>query len=94
MDQAPVPARFYHRFAWSIQPGEKLRKTTRRISFYPSFAQFVSPLIQRAQHAVILVHIHSNVVHEKSFLSFSSLSTEGLLSFYLTPYVCRYVCPV
>src|SRR5207249_8074816 len=86
MHQAPVPARFHHRLAWTIQTGEKLRKTIRGIAFHSPFPQFAPPLIQRAKHAVLLVHIHSNVVHENSFLSFSSLRTGELLSFYLTPF--------
>src|SRR5439155_14288885 len=85
MHQAPVPARFHHRLAWTIQTGEKLRKTIRGIAFHSPLPQFAPRLIQRAKHAVLLVHIHSNVVHENSFLSFSSLRTGELLSFYLTP---------
>ena len=85
MHQAPVPARFHHRLAWTIQTGQKLRKTIRGIAFHSPLPQFAPRLIQRAKHAVLLVHIHSNVVHENSFLSFSSLRTGELLSFYLTP---------
>src|SRR5437773_8066371 len=84
MHQAPVPARFHHRLAWTIQTGQKLRKTIRGIAFHSPLPQFAPRLIQRAKHAVLLVHIHSNVVHENSFLSFSSLRTGELLSFYLT----------
>src|SRR5438874_4098779 len=44
------------------------------------------PVSSSAQSTLLLlVHIHSNVVHENSFLSFSSLRTGELLSFYLTP---------
>ncbi|HEU0049934.1 MAG TPA: hypothetical protein VFQ43_20260, partial [Nitrososphaera sp.] len=43
-------------------------------------------LIHCAKHTVLLVNVYSNVIHENSsFLFLSTLCTEGLLSFYLTP---------
>src|SRR6478735_7992990 len=84
VDQAPVPARFHHCFARTIQPGKESSKTTRRVCFHSPLPQLAPCLIQRAQHAVLLVNVYSYVIHENSFLSFSSLRTEELLSFYLT----------
>src|ERR1700751_1796440 len=85
VNQAPVPARFHYRFTWSIQTGKKLRKPACTVAFNSSFAQLAPALVQRAKHAVLLMYIHSHVVHENSFLSYSSLCTRLLLSFYLTP---------
>jgi len=51
-----------------------------------------APIRQRAQHAVLLMDVDSDVVHENSSFRFPcSLRTEVLLSFYLTP-DCR-PCP-
>src|ERR1700757_1680802 len=85
VNQAPVPARFHYRFTWSIQTGKKLRKPACTVAFNSSFAQLAPAFVQRAKHAVLLMYIHSHVVHENSFLSYSSLCTRLLLSFYLTP---------
>jgi hypothetical protein len=86
VNQTPVPARLYYRFTRTIQTGKKLRETARCVVFNARFAQLASPLIQRAQHAVLLVNVDSYVVHENSSFRFcSSLRTGMLLSFYLTP---------
>src|SRR6266699_505571 len=85
VDQTPIPACFNDGFAWPFQTGKKLRKPSCAIAFDSSLAQLPPALIQRAQHAVLLVDIYSDVVHENSFLSSSSLRTEMLLSCYLTP---------
>src|SRR5207237_7087628 len=85
VDQAPIPACLNHGFAWPVRTGKKLRKPSCAIAFDSSLAQLPPALIQRAQHAVLLVDIYSDVVHENSFLSSSSLRTEMLLSCYLTP---------
>src|SRR5204863_8465714 len=84
VDQTPIPACFNDGFAWPFQTGKKLRKPSCAIAFDSSLAQLPPALIQRAQHAVLLVDIYSDVVHENSFLSSSSLRTEMLLSCYLT----------
>src|SRR3989440_10615565 len=85
VDQTPIPACFNDGFAWPFQTGKKLRKPSCAIAFDSSLAQLPPALIQRAQHAVLLVDIYSDVVHENSFLSSSSLRTGMLLSCYLTP---------
>src|SRR5256885_4930872 len=85
VDQAPIPACFNDGFAWPFQTGKKLRKPCCAIAFDSSLAQLPPALIQRAQHAVLLMDIYSDVVHENSFLSSSSLRTGMLLSCYLTP---------
>src|SRR5437588_10715329 len=85
VDQTPIPACFNDGFAWPFQTGKKLRKPSCAIAFDSSLAQLPPALIQRAQHAVLLVDIYSDVVHENSFLSSSSLRTEMLLSCYLSP---------
>src|SRR5437588_3231534 len=84
VDQTPIPACFNDGFAWPFQTGKKLRKPSCAIAFDSSLAQLPPALIQRAQHAVLLVDIYSDVVHQNSFLSSSSLRTEMLLSCYLT----------
>src|SRR5437667_9445354 len=81
----PIPACFNDGFAWPFQTGKKLRKPSCAIAFDSSLAQLPPALIQRAQHAVLLVDIYSDVVHENSFLSSSSLRTGMLLSCYLSP---------
>src|SRR6266516_7375271 len=86
----PIPACFNDGFAWPFQTGKKLRKPSCAIAFDSSLAQLPPALIQRAQHAVLLVDIYSDVVHENSFLSSSSLRTEMLLSCYLT-LICPYL---
>src|SRR6266704_2403644 len=86
VDQTPIPACFNDGFAWPFQTGKKLRKPSCAIAFDSSLAQLPPALIQRAQHAVLLVDIYSDVVHENSFLSSSSLRTGMLLSCYLTPF--------
>src|SRR5437763_4222819 len=83
VDQTPIPACFNDGFAWPFQTGKKLRKPSCAIAFDSSLAQLPPALIQRAQHAVLLVDIYSDVVHENSFLSSSSLRTGMLLSCYL-----------
>src|SRR5207247_10699171 len=85
VDQTPIPACFNDGFAWPFQTGKKLRKPSCAIAFDSSLAQLPPALTQRAQHAVLLVDIYSDVVHENSFLSSSSLRTEMLLSCYLIP---------
>src|SRR5438477_5812510 len=85
VDQTPIPACFNDGFAWPFQTGKKLRKPSCAIAFDSSLAQLPPALIQRAQHAVLLVDIYSDVVHENSFLSSSSLRTGMLLSCYLSP---------
>src|SRR5882757_2880386 len=85
VDQTPIPACFNDGFAWPFQTGKKLRKPSCAIAFDSSLAQLPPALIQRAQHAVLLVDIYSDVIHENSFLSSSSLRTGMLLSSYLTP---------
>src|SRR5207247_6560161 len=53
------------------------------------FPQLPASLIHCAKHTVLLVNVYSNVIHENiSFLFSSTLCTEGLLSFYLTPFYC------
>src|SRR6266853_2764703 len=84
VDQTPIPACFNDGFAWPFQTGKKLRKPSCAIAFDSSLAQLPPALIQRAQHAVLLVDIYSDVVHENSFLSSSSLRTGMLLSCYLS----------
>src|SRR5207247_4165841 len=84
VDQTPIPACFNDGFAWPFQTGKKLRKPSCAIAFDSSLAQLPPALIQRAQHAVLLVDIYSDVVHENSFLSSSSIRTEMLISCYLT----------
>src|SRR5205823_5589205 len=93
VDQTPIPACFNDGFAWPFQTGKKLRKPSCAIAFDSSLAQLPPALIQRAQHAVLLVDIYSDVVHENSFLSSSSLRTEMLLSCYLTAYDRRILWP-
>src|SRR5207247_1455673 len=90
VDQTPIPACFNDGFAWPFQTGKKLRKPSCAIAFDSSLAQLPPALIQRAQHAVLLVDIYSDVVHENSFLSSSSLRTGMLLSCYLTPFSLCY----
>src|SRR6266705_2993968 len=89
VDQTPIPACFNDGFAWPFQTGKKLRKPSCAIAFDSSLAQLPPALIQRAQHAVLLVDIYSDVVHENSFLSSSSLRTGMLLSCYLIPILPR-----
>src|SRR6266536_5493210 len=87
VDYAPVPARFHHRFARPFQAGKKLSETAARVALYPSLSQLAASLVHGTKHTVLLVNVYSNVIHENSsFLFSSTLCTEGLLSFYLTPF--------
>ena len=52
---------------------------------HSSLTQLIANLIQSAQHAILLVDIYSDVVHENSVLSSSNLRTGMLFSFYRTP---------
>src|SRR5438067_6996701 len=83
---SPVPARFHHRFARPFQARKKLSETAARVALYPSLSQLAASLVHGTKHTVLLVNVYSNVIHENSsFLFSSTLCTEGLLSFYLTP---------
>src|SRR5436189_6221847 len=80
----PNSSMLHRRLCLAFQTGKKLRKPSCAIAFDSSLAQLPPALIQRAQHAVLLMDIYSDVVHENSFLSSSSLRTGMLLSCYLT----------
>src|SRR6266480_6425932 len=68
------------------KPRKKLSETKRRVALHAGFSQLPASLIHCAKHTVLLVNVYSNVIHENSsFLFLSTLCTEGLLSFYLTP---------
>src|SRR5881397_2474366 len=85
VNAAPIPARFHYRLAWPSQARKKLSETKRRVALHAGFSQLPASLIHCATHTVLLVNVYSNVIHENSsFLFFSTLRTEGLLSFYLT----------
>src|SRR5438105_13954843 len=72
---------------WARKRREKLSETKRRVALHAGFPQLPASLIHCAKHTVILVNVYSNVIHENSsFLFSSTLCTEGLLSFYLTPF--------
>src|SRR5205823_10456146 len=83
VDQTPIPACFNDGFAWPFQTGKKLRKPSCAIAFDSSLAQLPPALIQRAQHAVLLVDIYSDVVHENSFLPFFFQPTHWNAAFML-----------
>src|SRR5206468_8978590 len=86
VNAAPIPARFHYRLAWPSQARKKLSETKRRVALHAGFSLLPASLIHCAKHTVLLVNVYSNVIHENSsFLFFSTLRTEGLLSFYLTP---------
>src|SRR5438552_14202452 len=92
VNAAPIPARFHYGLAWPSQARKKLSETKRRVALHAGFSQLPASLIHCAKHTVLLVNVYSNVIHENSsFLFFSTLRTEGLLSFYLTPIstLCR-----
>src|SRR6266480_2322028 len=87
VNAAPIPARFHYRLAWPSQARKKLSETKRRVALHAGFSQLPASLIHCAKHTVLLVNVYSNVIHENSsFLFLSTLCTEGLLSFYLTPF--------
>src|SRR5438270_4850826 len=81
----PNSSMLQRRLCLALPNRQKLRKPSCAIALDSSLAQLPPALIQRAQHAVLLVDIYSDVVHENSFLSSSSLRTGMLLSCYLTP---------
>src|SRR5205814_7229178 len=70
----------------AFQARKKLSETAARVALYPSLSQLAASLVHGTKHTVLLVNVYSNVIHENSsFLFSSTLCTEGLLSFYLTP---------
>src|SRR6266536_2789278 len=86
VNEAPIPARFHYRLVWPSQARKKLSETKRRVALHAGFPQLPASLIHCAKHTILLVNVYSNVIHENSsFLFFSTLCTERLLSFYPTP---------
>src|SRR5947207_15261925 len=84
VNAAPIPARFHYRLAWPSQARKKLSETKRRVALHAGFSPLPASLLHCAEHTGLLVNVYSNVIHENSsFLFFSTLCTEGLLSFYL-----------
>src|SRR6266513_1582125 len=66
VNQSPVPTRFQDRFAWPFQTGKESRKPLLTVAFHSPFPHLLPHFVHRTKHAILLVYIHSHIVHENS----------------------------
>src|SRR5439155_20777473 len=59
----PVPARFQHHLAWTLQCFEKLSESMDAVPANAAPRQLPPSLVYCNKHTVALVNIHSNIVH-------------------------------